>query len=61
LEFIGAFATNTQELAEAFRLVEAGVIRPVLADTLPLEEAPRAHEMLFNRQVIGRLALEIQP
>ena len=59
LEFIGSFATTTAELEEAFRLVESGVIRPVLAGTLPLEEAPRAHRMLFDRQVIGRLALEI--
>jgi len=48
LEFIGSFATTTQELAEAFRLVEAGDIRPVLAGTMPLHEAPRAHQMLFD-------------
>jgi len=59
LEFIGSFATTTDELAEAFRLVESGAIRPVLAGTLPLEEASRAHEMLYDRQVVGRLALEI--
>lgn len=59
LEFIGSFATTTAELAEAFRLVESGAIRPVLAGTLPLEEASRAHEMLFDRRVVGRLALEI--
>jgi D-arabinose 1-dehydrogenase-like Zn-dependent alcohol dehydrogenase len=59
LEFIGSFATTTAELAEAFRLVESGAIRPILAGTLSLEEAPRAHEMLFDRQVIGRLALEM--
>ncbi len=59
LEFIGSFATTTAELTEAFRLVESGDIRPVLAGTLPLAEAPRAHDMLFDRQVTGRLALEI--
>jgi len=59
LEFIGAFATNTEELAEAFRLVECGAIRPILAGTMPLAEASRAHAMLFDRQVVGRLALEI--
>jgi D-arabinose 1-dehydrogenase-like Zn-dependent alcohol dehydrogenase len=59
LEFIGSFATTTAELAEAFRLVESGAIRPVLAATMPLKEAARAHQMLFDRQVVGRLALEI--
>jgi D-arabinose 1-dehydrogenase-like Zn-dependent alcohol dehydrogenase len=59
LEFIGSFATTTEELAEAFRLVESGAIRPMLAATLPLEEAAKAHRMLFERQVTGRLTLEI--
>lgn len=59
LEFIGSFATTTAELAEAFRLVEAGDIRPVLAGTMPLEEAAKAHELLFDRRVVGRLTLEI--
>lgn len=59
LEFIGSFATTTAELAEAFRLVESGAVRPVLAGTLPLEQAAFAHEMLYDRQVVGRLALEI--
>jgi 2-desacetyl-2-hydroxyethyl bacteriochlorophyllide A dehydrogenase len=59
LEFIGAFATTTAELAQAFGLVEAGAIRPVLAATMPLEDAARAHQMLFERRVIGRLALQI--
>ena len=59
LEFIGSFATTTAELTEAFRLVEAGQIRPVLAGTLPLDQAATAHEMLYDRRVVGRLALEI--
>lgn len=59
LEFIGSFATTTAELAEAFRLVEKGDVRPVLAGTLPLAEAPRAHQLLYDRRVVGRLALQI--
>ena len=59
LEFIGSFATTTDELTEAFRLVEGGAIIPVLAATLPLKDAAKAHEMLFERQVTGRLALEM--
>ena len=59
LEFIGSFATTPEELAEAFRLVDAGKIEPVLAGTLPLAEAAEAHRLLFDRCVTGRLALEI--
>ncbi|MEC7900798.1 MAG: alcohol dehydrogenase catalytic domain-containing protein [Acidobacteriota bacterium] len=59
LEFIGSYATTPDELTEAFRLVEAGSIKPMLAATLPLAEAAQAHKMLFERGVTGRLALEI--
>lgn len=59
LEFIGSYATTPDELTQAFRLVEAGSIKPVLAATLPLAKAAKAHKMLFERGVTGRLALEI--
>jgi len=59
LEFIGAFATSTDELSEAFELVASGAIKPILADTMPLEEVARAHRLLFDRQVTGRLVLEL--
>jgi D-arabinose 1-dehydrogenase-like Zn-dependent alcohol dehydrogenase len=59
LEFIGSFATTTEELAEAFRLVESGAIRPVLAGTLALDEVARAHRLLYERKVTGRLALAV--
>ena len=59
LEFIGSFATTTDELAEAFRLVESGSIRPMLSDTLPLEEAAHAHQLLYDRQATGRIVLRV--
>ena len=59
LEFIGSYATTPDERTAAFRLVEAGSIKPMLAATLPLAEAAQAHKMLFERRVTGRLALEI--
>lgn len=59
LEFIGSYATTPDELTQAFHLVEVGSIKPMLAATLPLAQAAKAHEMLFEREVTGRLALEI--
>ena len=59
LEFIGSYATTPDELTQAFHLVDAGSIKPVLAATLPLADAAKAHKMLFDREVTGRLTLEI--
>jgi NADPH:quinone reductase len=36
----------------------AGEIRPLIYDRLPLAEAARAHEMLENGQVIGKIILK---
>lgn len=36
----------------------AGEIRPLIYDRLPLEQAARAHEMLENGQVIGKILLK---
>ena len=41
----------------AFELVEAGHVKIVVSDRLPLEEAVRAHKLLEARQVTGRLVL----
>jgi len=57
LEILGAYATTQAELQEAFALIEEGVLRPWIADVLPLSEAWRAHQMLEQRAVAGRLVL----
>jgi D-arabinose 1-dehydrogenase-like Zn-dependent alcohol dehydrogenase len=57
LEILGAFATTQAELDEALRLVESGVVRPWVAEVMPLEEASRAHDRLERRGVAGRLVL----
>lgn len=40
-----------------FALLEQGRISPVIADTLPLHEAGRAHALLESGQVVGNLVL----
>ena len=57
LEILGAYATTRGELQEAFSLIGQGVLRPWIADVLPLQDAWRAHEMLEQRAVAGRLVL----
>lgn len=57
LEIIGAYATTQNELAEALRLIEAGVLQASIADVLPLADASQAHRQLEARGVAGRLVL----
>jgi D-arabinose 1-dehydrogenase-like Zn-dependent alcohol dehydrogenase len=57
LEILGAYATTRAELDEALRLIEGGVLRPWIADVLPLAEAARAHDRLEKKGVAGRLVL----
>jgi len=57
LEVVGSFATSVKELERSFALVEAGYVKIVVSDRLPLEDAAWAHEMLEARHVTGRLVL----
>jgi D-arabinose 1-dehydrogenase-like Zn-dependent alcohol dehydrogenase len=57
LSIMGAYATTLEELDEAFRLIEQGLIRPHVAEALPLEDAYAAHDRLEKRGVAGRLVL----
>jgi NADPH2:quinone reductase len=43
---------------ELLRLLAAGRIKPLISVRLPLAEAARAHEMIENGQVLGKLVLK---
>ncbi|MGH9749685.1 MAG: zinc-binding dehydrogenase [Candidatus Polarisedimenticolia bacterium] len=60
LEIRGSFATTTSELSESFRLVTEGKVKPVVSKVMPLHEAARAHQMLFEKGVTGRIVLQVQ-
>jgi NADPH:quinone reductase-like Zn-dependent oxidoreductase len=36
-----------------------GTITPAIAESLPLRDAARAHELLEGRSVIGKILLEV--
>ncbi len=59
LEIRGSFATTTAELSEAFRLVAEKKIRPMVAKVMPITEVAKAHQMLYERAVTGRLVLRV--
>lgn len=45
--------------SEAVPLFEAGVFRPVLDVVLPVQELPRAHEMIDERTHFGKIVLKV--
>ena len=59
LEIRGSFATTTSELSEAFRLVTEKKVRPVVSKVMPLAEVAKAHQILFDRGVTGRIVLQV--
>ena len=53
----GTSGCTREDLADVLSWVAEGKLAPVLADTLPLEQAPDAHRRLEQRKVTGRLVL----
>ena len=54
----GTFMGSKGTMYEILRLADAGRLRPVVHAVLPLEDAPRAHEILERREQFGKLVLE---
>ncbi|NJO82574.1 MAG: zinc-binding dehydrogenase [Blastochloris sp.] len=46
-----------EDWARLFRLLEAGKIKPIIAQTFPLLEAARANALLEDGRVVGNLVL----
>jgi len=59
LEIRGSFATTTPELSESFRLVLEKKVRPAVSRLMPLADAAKAHQILYDRGVTGRIVLQV--
>jgi D-arabinose 1-dehydrogenase-like Zn-dependent alcohol dehydrogenase len=59
LEIRGSFATTTTELAESFRLVTEGRVKPVVTKVMGLADVARAHQILYEKGVTGRIVLKV--
>lgn len=53
----GAFLGRKQDLHEIVHAASRGVIRGVIHETFPLQEAAKAHEAMENRSCFGKLVL----
>jgi NADPH:quinone reductase-like Zn-dependent oxidoreductase len=58
LSLLGSTMGSVADLWEAFRLVRAGRIRPVIDRAFPMEELPAAHAYLESRRAFGKVVLQ---
>jgi NADPH:quinone reductase-like Zn-dependent oxidoreductase len=57
LTLMGSYMGSKHELVHVLKLVESGLLRPVVSHTFPLQEAARAQETLENREHFGKVVL----
>ena len=61
LSILGSTMGTRSDLPAALEAARAGKLRPVLSEVLPLHEAARAHQLIEDRAVLGKLVLEVEP
>jgi D-arabinose 1-dehydrogenase-like Zn-dependent alcohol dehydrogenase len=54
---LGSNSSTRKELDDVVKLVDRGLIKPILDRTLPLEDAPAAHRRVMTAEATGRLVL----
>ncbi len=61
ISMLSATSTTCNELRDVLGLIARGALRPVIAETLPLEQAAKAHSLVESGQMLGRIVLEPRP
>jgi crotonyl-CoA carboxylase/reductase len=56
-EIIGSHFANAYECMRANRLIEDGVVRPVLWRTLGFEGVPEAHQLMLDNKHLGKISV----
>lgn len=59
LSVIGSFVFDRREVETCFGLIARGALRPQVAATFPLDEAPQAMELMESRDFFGKIVLAI--
>lgn len=55
----GSRYASKQDFVESIEIMRRGLVKPIVTKTFPLEEANRVHEMLENKEIVGRAVLLI--
>lgn len=53
-----AKSTSRKQLQDSLDLVSKGLVKPVISMSLPLEQAPHAHELVESGKAFGRVLLK---
>ena len=61
LSILGSTMGSRSRLFAIFRHVESGRLKPVVDRVMPLTEARRAHELLEEHQIFGKIVLSPRP
>ncbi len=56
---IGSYMGDKGELAESIRLLEKGILKPVVDTVYPLADARKAHDRMDARDFFGKLVLKV--
>ena len=54
---LGSSGVSRAQVLEVGQMVSKGLVKPIIAQSLPMEEAATAFELLSNRSVLGRVLL----
>ena len=57
LEYVGSAGVSKAAVRQVSDMVSQGLVRPVVADSLPLEQVDTVLETIANRGVLGRILL----
>jgi NADPH:quinone reductase-like Zn-dependent oxidoreductase len=52
-------AMAAPQLGEITRLIDAGIVKPIISEVLPLSEAKRAHEYIETGHTKGKIVLHV--
>ncbi|MBC8104505.1 MAG: zinc-binding dehydrogenase, partial [Cytophagales bacterium] len=52
--------SDASDLSAIAALVDAGTVKPIVGEVLPLAEARRAHEISEGKHVRGKIVLEVR-
>ncbi|HKZ89554.1 MAG TPA: zinc-binding dehydrogenase [Thermoplasmata archaeon] len=59
LSILGSTMSSMREFEEVMKLVFMGRLKPVVDRVLPLEDAPKAHEVLEKGEQFGKIVLKV--
>ncbi len=59
LSILGSTMGSRGELFDILSFVEQGRLKPVIADTMPIADARRGHEIIEKREGFGKVVLEL--